>query len=96
MTLDIITPLPLLQGDGGDAMEPARWFSTFLLGLPTGWDDGQWIECFKLQLDPGNVAQEWFDALPSSDTATLKALQLAFSDRWPATANVQLSWRQQK
>ena len=41
MMLDIVAHLPILSSDGGDAMELACWFSTFLLGILIGWNDRQ-------------------------------------------------------
>ena len=58
MTNDTATTLLLFQDDGKDKLEPARWFAMFQLGLLESWREECKVGCFRMQLDPGNVAQD--------------------------------------
>ena len=87
----LVTMLPLLCGDRGDADEPLYWFSRFVLELHvSGWSDTEKIEWFKLQLAPGCPAQKWFIDLSSSDMATFTALCRAFEKKWPVQTSATL------
>ena len=77
-------------------MEPARWFATFQLGLPASWTESRKIEWFKLQLDPGNVAQDWYNDLTIVETVSMTALQKAFNTRWPMKHKLQVTQVQLK
>ncbi|KAG1880059.1 hypothetical protein F4604DRAFT_1679179 [Suillus subluteus] len=55
----------LFKGDYGDKEEPTEWFAQFELSLPEAWTDMQQIDCFAMQLAPGQIVEEWFQDLLS-------------------------------
>ncbi|KAG1871823.1 hypothetical protein DFJ58DRAFT_722574 [Suillus subalutaceus] len=75
--------VPLFKGDYGDKEEPTEWFLQFELSLPKTWFDTQRIDCFAMQLAPGQIAEEWFQGLSSTQISTFLGLRTIFRKRWP-------------
>ncbi|KAF8125032.1 hypothetical protein EV363DRAFT_1402785 [Boletus edulis] len=88
--------LPLLRGDGTDREQPAIWLQQFKLGVSMGFTEVEQLRRFTAQLEPGNLAQEWYDHLPAQDRASMAALEAAFTAQWPPRRRPKLSRVQQK
>ena len=88
--------LPLFHGDYSNSEEPAHWFAQFQLALPDTWSEAAKVQRFQLQLAPGGYAEEWFDALPASDQASLAAVRMAFLKQWPPMKQAKWSRLQQR
>ncbi|KIM53753.1 hypothetical protein SCLCIDRAFT_31669 [Scleroderma citrinum Foug A] len=88
--------LPHFHGDYSNSEEPAHWFAQFQLVLPDMWSEAAKVQRFQLQLAPGGYTEEWFDALPASDQASLAAIRTAFLKRWPPTKWAKWSRLQQR
>ncbi|KIM56849.1 hypothetical protein SCLCIDRAFT_17106 [Scleroderma citrinum Foug A] len=67
--------LPLFHGDYSDKEEPAHWFAQFQLALPDLWPEATKVQWFRMQLAPRGYTDEWFDALTTSECASVAAIR---------------------
>ncbi|KAG1768909.1 hypothetical protein EV702DRAFT_1203113 [Suillus placidus] len=88
--------VPLFRGDYGDKEEPTEWFAQFELSLPGSWGDDKRLDCFEMQLAPGQIAEEWFQDVTPTRTITFAGLKAAFWKRWPPPKRPKYMWVQQK
>jgi hypothetical protein len=91
-----IEPVLLFYGDYSGNEEPSVWFAQFQLSLPTAWTDTQCVQCFTMQLMPGQMADQWFQSLHSMHTTTFAVLKIAFLKWWLPPKLPKLSYTQQR
>lgn len=92
--------VPTFRGDGSASdPKPQLFFNkceSFLMDREPEWLAPKQIRWFRLKLEPGSEAEEWFDALTASEKADMATVKPLFDAAYPpdpkATKSVQDKW----
>lgn len=92
--------VPIFRGDGSAAdPKPQLFFNmceSYLMDRQPEYDNPKQMRWFRLKLEPGSDAEEWFDALQATQRADMSTLRPVFDTQFPpdpkATKSVQDKW----
>lgn len=92
--------VPTFRGDGSASdPKPQLFFNkcqSYLMDREPEWLAVKQIQWFRLKLEPGSEAEEWFDGLSTTNRADMPTLKPLFDAAYPpdpkATKSVQDKW----